>query len=116
MTINQRIRQLRDHLGMTTREFGKQIGYSGPMVSIIENGRKPEDKLIVSICSVFSVNESWLRDGKGDMFNLDPHPQMSRAEVITDFIQSLLNDLSEANRQVVWEIIQNLREQKILKK
>ena len=115
MNVNARIRKLREQLELTTREFGKRVGYSGPMISIIENGHKPEEKLILAICSVFGVNESWMRNGTGEMFNQEHHSRQTKEEVITEFIQTILEGLSETNRQIVFNAIEGLQRNEAIK-
>lgn len=67
--MNSRIKELRNSLGLTQLDFASKIGLKSS-ISEIENGKAPiTDRTIISICSVFNVNENWLRTGKGDMFN-----------------------------------------------
>lgn len=73
--MNTRIKQVRLALGLTQKEFGTKLGYSSS-ISELENGTaRIVDRTIVAICSVFNVNEHWLRTGEGQMFvfnqNLD---------------------------------------------
>ena len=66
--MNTRIKELRTFLGLTQKEFGSKLGFKSS-ISEIENGTAPiVERTIVSICSVFNVNEEWLRTGKGAMF------------------------------------------------
>ena len=66
--MNTRIKELRTFLGLTQKEFGNKLGFKSS-ISEIENGTAPiVERTIVAICSVFGVNEEWLRTGKGQMF------------------------------------------------
>jgi transcriptional regulator with XRE-family HTH domain len=69
VTVNNRIRQLRKELKLSQSDFGKKIGLKQNAISYMEN---PETNVteqnIKAICSVFYVNESWLRDGIGEIF------------------------------------------------
>lgn len=115
--VCQRIKNLRDTLQLSLVAFGQQVGYSDGMISLIERGKKqPEEKLIRLICSAFNVNETWLRSGKGEMFVPKAEPQLSRDEIITDFIQTILGELSEANRRIVLDAIENLPQKNFFKK
>ena len=68
-SLGERIKKLRIVLCLSQREFGKRIGIVKTAVSKIENGENsPREQTIMSICRVFDVNESWLKDGIGDMF------------------------------------------------
>ena len=67
--MNERIKALREALDLTMEAFGAKIGISRSAISMIESGNRiPSDQTILLICQVYGVNESWLRDGVGDMF------------------------------------------------
>lgn len=67
--MNNQIKLLRKHLGLTLEEFGKRLGVTRAAISNIENGnRNVTEQMIVSICREFGVNEDWLRNGDGEMF------------------------------------------------
>lgn len=64
-----RIKELRKQLGLTQTEFGTRLGVKGNTVTGYETGiRTPSDAVITSICREFNVNELWLRQGVGEMF------------------------------------------------
>lgn len=66
--MNSRIKELRKALNLKQKEFGNQIGLRSS-ISDIELGKAPvTERTIIAICSKFSVNEDWLRTGKGEMF------------------------------------------------
>lgn len=66
--MNTRIKELRNYLKLSQREFGAKIGLRSS-ISEIENGYAPiTERTIISICAKFNVNETWLRSGKGEMF------------------------------------------------
>lgn len=115
--IRIRIRQVRQTLNLGVGAFAKQLGYTHATVSTVENGKSSiTNKLIVAICAKFRVNETWLRTGKGEMFVPKAEPQLSRDEIITDFIQTILGELSEANRRIVLDAIENLPQKNFFKK
>lgn len=65
MEINDRIRALRNELGLSMKEFGAQISLSQTLFSLIENGKaNVTDRTIWQICSNWNVNEEWLRYGR----------------------------------------------------
>lgn len=69
--MNERIRLLRKSLKLTLDEFGKRLGVTKTAMSNIENGnRNITDQMFISICREYHVNESWLRNGTGEMFLL----------------------------------------------
>lgn len=68
--MNERVKELRKHLGLSGEKFGAKLGLTKHSISNIENGRyNLTEANILSICREFNVSEDWLRYGKGDMFN-----------------------------------------------
>jgi len=65
MTINERIRYLRKNLLKKNQtEFATAIGMKQTGLSYIEkNNATVRDQVIKSVCTVFNVNENWLRQG-----------------------------------------------------
>lgn len=66
--MQERIRMIRKHAGLTQAEFGERIGVKANTITSYETGlRVPSDAVIVSICREFNISESWLRTGEGEM-------------------------------------------------
>lgn len=83
--MNNRIVQLRKSREWTQDEFAEKMGISKNYVSLIENGKKkPSDRLISDICREFNVNEKWLRDGIGDMYDI---PDDEVASVVSELLE-----------------------------
>lgn len=69
--MKENFKILRKSLRLTQREFAEKLNLSQNFIAQIESGSKiPSDRTVADICRVFSVNESWLRSGSGQMFNL----------------------------------------------
>ena len=67
--MNTRIRQLREDLHLSQKEFGERIGISRDAEGNIEYGRTPIKEYIIKlVCKEYHVNEEWLRTGKGEMY------------------------------------------------
>lgn len=67
--MNERLKILRDYLGLNQREFSRRINISQPTLALMENGQRLVRDIHVSqICTEFNVNEEWLRHGTGEMF------------------------------------------------
>ena len=67
--MKNRIKALRERLGKSQDEFGKDLGLTRNYISLIENGqRNLSDQSIKVLCSLYDVNEKWLRTGNGEMF------------------------------------------------
>lgn len=66
--MNKRIKELREYLKMSRSAFGERLGVSGDVVNNLERGRvEIKEDRIKLICSVFNINEDWLRYGTGKM-------------------------------------------------
>ena len=65
--MKERIRDLREEIGLSRAAFGQRLGVSGDVINNLERGRvEIKEPMIKLICSEFSVNEEWLRTGIGD--------------------------------------------------
>lgn len=88
MTINERIALVISKCCKTKSEFASKLNVSGPYISQICTGvREPGDRTIRDICRVFGVNELWLRQGVGEMFQA-----RSREEEFDALISQLWRD------------------------
>lgn len=68
-SIQHRLAQLRNSLGISQEELGKQIGVSRFSVSNYESGKRNlTERNIKDICREYNVNYSWLKEGIGEMF------------------------------------------------
>lgn len=90
-----RILELRNELGLTLEAFGSRIGITRAAVSNIEKGRSnASDQVVLSICREFKVNEEWLRNGNGEMFE-----KLDRDQAITEFAAEILADEPDSFRK-----------------
>lgn len=97
MTVNDRIKQIRNANNMTMEVFGKKIGVGKTAISHIESGRaNPSERTIMLICREYNVSETWLKTGEGDM-----SIQKSPEEEITDFCMDILRDESDFRRRFI---------------
>ncbi len=68
-TINLRIKKLRKALDLTQQAFADRLGMKQNTIATYEMGKTtPSKPTIKSICREFGVNETWLRNGDGEMF------------------------------------------------
>lgn len=59
-----RIIQLRKSLNLTQLKFASKLKLTQGTLSGIEHNQAPlTERTILSICSIFNVNENWLRTG-----------------------------------------------------
>ncbi len=71
MDISDRIRIIRKNTGLNQTIFGEKLGVSRSVIKNIElnvNKTGIPESIIKLICCKFSVNESWLKTGMGDMY------------------------------------------------
>ena len=69
MTQGERIKDVRNSLGLTLEKFGEKLGVTKTVISRIEKGeRSLTEQMTKSICREFSVDYMWLTTGEGEMF------------------------------------------------
>lgn len=69
MTQGERIKDVRNSLGLTLEKFGEKLGVTKTAISRLENGeRSLTEQMTKSICREFSVDYMWLTTGEGEMF------------------------------------------------
>lgn len=68
--LSERIRQLRESLGLSQTAFGSRLGVSRDVVNNLERGRvEIKEHVVKLICSEYHVSEEWLRTGSGPIYN-----------------------------------------------
>lgn len=93
--MGERLKELRKKLGLTQEEFAKRLGIKRNAVTNYEVGRNDPADLIVSlICREFSVNESWLRFGEGEIFI-----EKTKDEQIEDMVNEIMVEKPEDFRR-----------------
>lgn len=115
--MNKRLRELRKSLKLTQQDFGSKIGLSNTSIGNIENGViNLTDRNISLICSAYNVNESWLRDGQGEMFNPMTEDEEFAYLVGTllaedyDYKKKFIKSMLELDNELDWMIVANLVE------
>ena len=95
--MEERIKELRKALGLTQQKFADALGIKQNTVAQYEIGRNPPtDTVITLICREFGVNESWLRDGIGEMFR-----QKTVNEELNAFFADVLNENPSAKSRLI---------------
>ena len=117
MSVASRTKELRDSLGLTQQKFADRLGITRGAVANWDLDRSdPSDAVISLICREFNVREAWLRDGEGDMLEVQP-----RAEELGELVRKLLSDRPESFRSRLitsllrfepdspeWQILENI--------
>ncbi len=107
-SINERVRVLRNALGLSGENFGAKLGITRMAISKIENSKTGVTKAnIMAICHTFNVNEEWLLTGKGEIFSPEPSNKVEELKELysltdfqTDIIKAYLN-LSPDEKAVI---------------
>jgi transcriptional regulator with XRE-family HTH domain len=115
--LNTRLREVRKSLKLTQQEFGSKIGLSKASIGNIENGIiNLTDRNISLICSTYNVNEDWLRNGNGEMFN--PMTEDEEFAYLVgallaedcDYKKKFIKSMLELDDELDWMIVTNLVE------
>ena len=95
MEIKDRIKELRKAKGLTQFEFADKLKVSRSNIASYETGKNELSGAAISlICRTFSVSETWLRTGEGEMFS-----DTAREEEIAAFMGDVLAAESEDFRK-----------------
>lgn len=104
--MNERLRALREELGLTQQEFADRLNIKRGTIANYEIGRNiPIDAVISLICREFNVNEEWLRDGTGDMFK--PIPEEDEFAL---YVSDLIEDKDNPFYSLIMEIMATYKE------
>ncbi len=64
------LKEIREYLGITQKEFAEKLKLSQGQVSSIERGiRNMTDRLYTQISLVFGLSEEWLKTGTGQPYS-----------------------------------------------
>ena len=115
LLMNERIKRIRNSLNISQTDFAQKLSISRSAVCKMESGENyPSEQTIKLMCSEFSVNEEWLRTGKGEMF-IEKSKDEQIAEMLADiqaggedtFKHRLVSALSKLNKED-WESLEKL--------
>lgn len=109
-SASDRLKQLRNELGLTTTALADAIGYSQSLISNLENSpQKTLEKRLVRVLHLaFGVNEDWLLTGAGgDEPVFDERPAIDQESLIA-FLRDCLDQLTPANREILMNVVREL--------
>lgn len=86
--INERIKVLREHLGLTQTALAEKINRAPNTINQYEKGKNIPDRTILDICNAFNTNELWLRTGSGEMFRQETNVDVELAHQVGRLIKS----------------------------
>lgn len=86
--MNERIKELRKTLKLTQQEFADRLSLKRNTIATYEMGKAtPSDRTVNDICEKYNVNEDWLRNGIGEMFN-----ELPEEDEVAAYVSDLLED------------------------
>lgn len=95
--MNTRISEIRKSAGLTQGEFAIKIGLSRNFIWMLEKGdRVPSDRTIADICREFSISETWLRTGEGEMY---------RVQSEDDELETIFAEIGASNDALIKAIL-----------
>lgn len=101
MSINQRVKQVRQTLKLSQAKFAKALSISNGYIAGIElENNNVNDRLVKLICFTFNVRESWLKTGDGNMFEEKPSQLLELAsttfkELKPEYQEYILKQIDE---------------------
>lgn len=112
--MNERIKMIRQKLGLSQEEFGRRLGVTRGAITNIElNKVEPKPLFVDLICREFGVSEEWIKDGNGEMF----HPKSAEEELAAffgdvlsgepDFRRRLISALARLDESQ-WEVLEEV--------
>ena len=109
MSINQRIKEIRQTLELPQKKFAERIAISTGYMAEIELGNRNVTERIIRLISMeFGVDEYWLRTGERSMFNKETDTKITKVMALfkmlnprfQDFALFHLNELVELHNSV----------------
>ena len=102
--MKDRIKALRQTLGLSMEKFAEPLGVTKGSISKIEHGENyPSTMLQKLICSTFNVNEDWLKTGNGEMF-----VTLGRKEKVVKYVASLTKEPMDSKKLKLLETLAEL--------
>lgn len=90
--MHKRIALIRKKKQYTQDDFADRLNLTKNFISLIETGKRdPSSRTINDICEKFDVNETWLRTGKGEMFQAAD----TESDIETDIAKLTVDLLTE---------------------
>jgi transcriptional regulator with XRE-family HTH domain len=95
ISVNQRIIQLRNYLGLTQQDFADRINATQATIWRLEAGKTtPRQKTLSDIANIFHVNRDWLINGIGEMSFSESE---EKQEQNNPWKEALVSQLKEEN-------------------
>ena len=115
MTENERVKAVRQALGLSQQEFGSRIGIKISAMSYLESGKsRLTESNAILICKEFNVSREWLLNGTGEMFlpeSSDSLDALAEQYDLTPLEREIFENyckLSKAQRLAFWDVMQKI--------
>lgn len=103
MDTGQRIRKIRNSLGLSQVKFAEGLCLSAGYIALLESKRRRiNERIIRLICITYGVSETWLKTGKGMMYDTETE---ARAEYIVRIFKELNVDFQNYAISVISDLI-----------
>lgn len=104
--LSNRIKAVRLAMNMTQQEFGARLGVTRDVICNMERNRaRPRQALLKHLCDCYGINEEWLFQGMGDMFQTS---RMEQPHKLLQEAMSVFVNLSPAHQGYALEQIRGL--------
>ena len=88
--LNERIKILRKHLGMSQEEFAAKLSVTKQAISNMENSKSaPSPNILHKMHTILDVNLNYIIAGTGDIFITDKGNKALKASLLKEFEQML---------------------------
>lgn len=96
--MQSRLKELRNALGLSQKDFGARLEVTFGAVSSWELGaRTPPASIVRLICKEFHVSRVWLESGAGSMFEVDDVDDAQRARrLVADLVALIPEEKRDA--------------------
>lgn len=83
-SINQRIREFIDSLGINDNQFAKSIGVTQSVIaSMFSRNTEPSSKVIVSVLNAYAnLSAEWLMRGEGEMIKQNTASEQEKSQEV----------------------------------
>ena len=98
MSTHERLKKLRETLGLTRAEFAQQLSTTPSNITRWEQKTRIPRSRLVEICNVFGVNLKWLETGEGSM--VDPNGTSTGEETIQDRFRQFRKRLGLTQQEI----------------
>lgn len=87
MTINERIKAVREATGLSMRAFAESLNLSGSYINKLEKYSEPSEIVLDAICYKHNVNPKWLSGEEPDNEKMFLEP-LTKAEKLDELMTS----------------------------